>query len=560
MGVPDARITIDAVSITPDDPVVDGETGVNVVVSSSVGSAEPANVSEIRLLDPDGAVRDVSPAPGSLSPGDDLDTTLWTTFDEPGEHRLTVEVIATEPTEDDDPSVVRVQRDVVVTVSPDGTAVPDARLTIESVGVGPTAPVVGERVGVNASVVNSAGSTEPANVSEIRLRDPDGTVREVAPAPGSLSPGDDLDTTLWTAFDEPGEHRLIVEAVSAGPIDTSGAGVPSSPVVRVQREIVLDVEPADVAIDLRATPVSPEALRDDDGDDGVAVGEIEGVDGLFGGTGSGLDADEPEPISGAVSAPIVVTVVNTGTIPADRVHLTASETPMTDGTVAADVSADPDDAPDGQPIDVGPYVVEDVAPGEERQVVVDLGSMDRRSNVTVTAAFRSDAGPPDADGASRTSSADLTYPPREGQPTITGTTVTRTVDGRLVVDGNLANVGERSISGVTVDVGTVDGVPGTPEGESYFIGTVGESDFVPFEFEATANESATDTLPIRIEYTDRGIRYVETVHVGVPSAEGPAGDGSLGSSSGLGIIAIGGGLLGITGLAIAVFVAKRRDV
>ncbi|MFC6754831.1 hypothetical protein ACFQEU_15405, partial [Halorubrum tibetense] len=60
VGVPDARITVDSIDVGPADPVVGERTAVNVTVASSAGSGEPANVTELRLLDAEGEARDVA--------------------------------------------------------------------------------------------------------------------------------------------------------------------------------------------------------------------------------------------------------------------------------------------------------------------------------------------------------------------------------------------------------------------------------------------------------------------------------------------------------------------
>ena len=434
--------------------------------------------------------------------------------------------------------------------------VPDARITVDSVSVGPSDPVVGERTDVDVTVTSSVGSAVAANVTEIRLLDADGERRDAAVAPGALSPGDSVDATLWTTFDEPGEHRLTVEVVATEPADDDDA-----PEVRVQRDVVVDVAPAETSLDLRVRPLSPEDLSDDDDADAIDVGGIGGIDGLLGGGGGGgLDTGEDDPAVGSLSSPVAVTVVNTGTAPADRVSVTASST-----GVAGDVEA----AIEAQAVEAGPFVVEDIAPGEERRVVADLGPLDRQSNVTFTATFRSSVGPPDADGAAETVSAELLYPPRDGRPTVTGATVAHEGDDRVVVDANLANTGDRAISGVVVDVAAAEGVAATPDGGAYFVGVVGESDFVPVELHTTVNASVAESIPLRVEYTDRGVRYVETIDVALPSAESDNGSSGQfgvlsgigpGSGSDTGVLALGLGILGLVGVAAAGIVVRRRHV
>lgn len=473
---------------------------------------------------------------------------------------------------------------VAATVAVGGAAaVPDARLTVDAVGATPADPVVGERTQVNVTVANSPGSPDAAEVTEVRLLDADGDVRDTATTVGSVSPGDDLDARLWTRFDEPGERRLTVEVVAAEPADDDDADDDDRPTVRVERDLLVAVEPAATAVDLRARTLDPEDLRTDEegGDVDVGgVGGVDGVEGILGGGDGGLDSNEDDGAVEPIESPVAVTVVNTGTVTADRVSVTAVGDPIAgarapaDNGDSADSGATDDDATDSG-VDAGPFVVEDVAPGAERQVVVDLGSLDRRSAVTFTARFRSSAGPPDGEVTTGTTETELAYPPREGGPTVTDASVTTTDDGRIAVEGNLGNTGDAEIGGVVVAVADAEGVTPTPAGGGYFVGAVGGSDFVPFDLETTGNASVADEVPIRIEYTDRGVRYVETVAIDVPDPEangsGAATDaasddgapGFLGAIGGGGGIAVVSGVAGVLGLAAAGVVGiavRRRDV
>jgi hypothetical protein len=212
---------------------------------------------------------------------------------------------------------------------------------------------------------------------------------------------------------------------------------------------------------------------------------------------------------------------------------------------------------------MGPFVVEDIAPGEERQVIVDLGTLDRRSNVTFTATFRS-AAAPDADEPSRTATAALVYPPRQGRPTVTDASVTTVGDDQMAIDANIGNAGDADLTGVSVTVVDAPGVTPTPAGEGYFVGSVGSDEFVPFELQTTANATVADTVPLRIEYTDRGVRYVETVELEAP--EPPADDddsavgslGALGGNAGVTSLPVAGGVVALLGLVVAGAVVRRR--
>jgi len=420
-------------------------------------------------------------------------------------------------------------------------AVPDARITLTEVGVSPGAPTVDERATLNVTVSNSGGSDAAANLTTVRVRDADGDVLDSASGVGALSAGDSLDATLWTTFREPGERRLTVEVVANQ--STSGE------FVTVSRDVVFEVRPTEVALDLRTRALDPEDLRSDDESES-ATGDlgIGGIQGVFGG-GGGLDTGDGgqgEASPPAVDSPVEVTVVNTGTTAADRISLRA---------VGAAVDGD-----GAETVDVGPFVVEGVAPGEERRVIVDLGPLDRRSDVTVTAAFRADTDRRNDRGADRSAESTVTYPVREATPTVTDATVRETADG-VVVDANLGNAGSGEMTGAVVSVGDAPGVAPTPAGGEYFVGTLGASDFVGFDVTTAANVTVAEEIPIRVTYTERGVRYTETFSVAAPepATDDRDGGGTLGrlGAGGLGTVGTVASGLALVGLAGAVGVAVR---
>ncbi|QWC18532.1 hypothetical protein [Halorubrum sp. 2020YC2] len=423
-------------------------------------------------------------------------------------------------------------------------AVPDARITVGAVDVSPSGPTVGERTALNVTVSNSGGSDAAANVTEVRVRDADGDVLDNVSGVGALSAGDSLDATLWTAFEEPGEKRLTVEAVANQ--STTGE------FVTVSRETVVEVRPTQVALDLRTRALDPEDLQTDDGSENPTADlGVGGIQGIFGG-GGGLDAggggqgEESPPVA---DSPVEVTVVNTGTTTADRVSLRAVGTAADGGGDSA-----------AETVDVGPFVVEDVAPGEERRVIVDLGPLDRRSDVTVSAAFRADTDQRNDRGADRTAESTVTYPVREGAATVTDATVREGGDGAVVVDANLGNVGSGELTGAVVSVGDAPGVEPTPAGGEYFVGTLGASDFVGFDLETTVNASVADEIPIRVAYTERGVRYTETVTVAAPEPDDESDAGGTLGRVGVGGVGAAGAVasgLALVGLAGAVGVAVR---
>lgn len=333
---------------------------------------------------------------------------------------------------------------------------PDARIGIDEVDVSSSEPVVDERTLFNVTVSNSGGSPAAANITSVRLYnvDEDGNPLDEATMVGGLSPGDTTDAALWTEFDEPGEHRLTVEVVAD---QEATGGEDNGGTVTVTRDVIVDVQPVEVALDLRTRALAPEDLESDDNDQNAGGINVGGVGDLLGGGGGGLQAggnDESDSESvESVDSPVAVTVVNTGTTTADRVSLTAVGTSVRGdgGENAASDDADPT-------AKVGPFIVENLDPGEERQVIIDLGPLDERSDVTVTAAFRADTDMRNERGADRTTESTVTYPTREGSPSVTDATVRTTDDGQVTVDANLGNTGTGELNGVVVSVAGADGV------------------------------------------------------------------------------------------------------
>jgi len=426
-------------------------------------------------------------------------------------------------------------------------AVPDARITVDGLDLSSSEPTVGERTALNLTVANSGGSPAAADVTDVRLLDDDGETLDEASTVGALSAGDSADVELWTRFDEPGEQRLTVEVVVTQSTDGDS--------VTVTRDTVVDVQPSESELNLRTRALDPADLEsDDDGDGGFDAG---GLDGIFGAGGGGLDANDEEETVQSADSPVAVTVVNTGTTIADRVSLTASGAP----TAAGDGVTEKDG--DVRALSAGPFVVEDVAPGEERRVVVDLGPLERQSNVTFTASYRSGTDRQDGVAADRTVESIVAYPARTATPTVTDASVQPTGDESVLIDANLGNAGSGELEGAVVSVADGPGVSPTPAGGEYFVGTLGASDFVGFDLRADANASAIEEIPIRIEYTERGVRYTETATVAL-SASGESDSGSDGALGSLGDGTATSALLavGLGGTAVFAFAAavRRRDV
>lgn len=400
-------------------------------------------------------------------------------------------------------------------------AVPDARLTIDELEASPSEPLVGERVVVNVTATNSPGSQAPVNVTEVRLLDGDEVV-DRAERPGALSASDSLDAQLWTSFDDPGEHRLTVEVVGELPPEEDEDDERET--VRIQRDLFVDVVPAEANLELRTRALAADELELDDTDEPELGGD---VGAIFGdGTTVLEDGEDEEPLQ--MDSPLAVTVVNTGTLSAERVVVEA--------------------AVDGEP--VGPFAAPDVAAGTEERLLVDLGRVDSPANVTVETRYVTGDG---SDGSVET---ELAYPPRDGHLVVTGADLTHREGGVVDVSANLGNVGERDVDGVTVRVGDAEGVQPSDDGSGYFVGVLAESEFMPAEVTATVDEGNATTIPLVVEYNDRGVRYTETLPVAYeppPNEDGDA-DATFGTTAPIAV----GLSLGVVGVVAIGLLASRR--
>lgn len=113
--VPDARLVVSDVSVTPPAPAPGNTTTVEFTVENSAGSSTGVNVSRVALRDRTGTsptVYEEARRVGALSVGDDVTLELATAFEEAGVHELELVV---EAVEEDDESVL-VTRPVTVVV------------------------------------------------------------------------------------------------------------------------------------------------------------------------------------------------------------------------------------------------------------------------------------------------------------------------------------------------------------------------------------------------------------------------------------------------------------
>lgn len=100
-AVPDARLIVDDVEVTPETPAPDETTAVELTVSNSAGSGEAVTIDEARLHD-DKRTYATAENVSALSPGDTVTVPLSTAFEEAGVHELTATVNGTYTTLDGD--------------------------------------------------------------------------------------------------------------------------------------------------------------------------------------------------------------------------------------------------------------------------------------------------------------------------------------------------------------------------------------------------------------------------------------------------------------------------
>ncbi len=314
--VPDARLTVDDVTVAPDRPMTGEPTTVTADVALSAGSASAVELGRVSLHDADGNRLATAGAPGALSPGDATTVDLVAEFETAGRKNLTLEATGT----DGDGGFVEIRRPVTVVVedSPPGISI-DATL-VEGVESPVTVTVANPSVDAvrNVEVVTLRGDS-----IDDRAFVPAIAAGGTAVANLTVTPtGDDADVGVRVGY-------------------TTTTGDRQYTVSRAD----LEVEPLrdDVAVEVRP-------VRQDDAVDAAGAG---GIGGIVGGAGGGLqqqDDDEEQ----AAPEQVEVAVTNFGNAGVDE----AVVGPAGDGQFPR-------------------RFVGSVAPGETETVTVDLARVPR---------------------------------------------------------------------------------------------------------------------------------------------------------------------------------------
>jgi hypothetical protein len=147
-------------------------------------------------------------------------------------------------------------------------------------------------------------------------------------------------------------------------------------------------------------------------------------------------------------------------------------------------------------------------------VQADLSGVSAVSRVTFAASYLS------GNDTRQRATGDYALDTAVGNATLTGIDVTVDDDGRVAIGGNLANVGDGDVSSAIVAVEATDTVqPAYPQ-RTYFVGTVAESEFAPFELAAQADAANATTVTVRLAYTAAGERVTDRVTVPLPADDG----------------------------------------
>jgi hypothetical protein len=475
-AVPDARLTVSNVAVTPTTPVVGEQVVVTVSIANSVGSQSAATVDEVELTDSrdDRSVR--AEMLGGLSPGDSITVPLALTFETAGTRTLSLTVEGT----DEDGERVRIERPVPIAVEDapplvevrPGDAVVDAETRLE---VSLSNPTTADMRNVVVSVDDFDGSTPVGNAS-------------VATLPAGATAVRNLTVVPQTAGQSTVELRVDYTAAS-GTERNQSLSVP------LQVDAFVD----DVQLTLGPVREDPDAAAGPDiasllsgGGTGAALG---------GGVTDGADEETGEP-----TGVFEIVVTNFGSAP------------------ISDVVVEPI-GPNGTLPRVS--IPGPIDPGASASATVDLSELQESGPLTLRASYQVGVN------ASETTTT-VSFRPPVADLVFTDLDVS-VVDGDLQILGNVANQGRGDAEGVVVELSDTPTVEPTYPQRDYFVGRITQSDFAPFELTGSVTEDATN-VTVTVRYTVDGREVVEEAVVDLPpdsdSGGFPVGAVSGGVASG----------------------------
>jgi hypothetical protein len=486
-AVPDNRVAITDTTVSPDTPAAGAPTTISATIRLSGGSSSPAALDSVAILD-DGETLGEATDLGSLSAGETLTVPVTVYFANPGTRNLTVVATVT----DNDGESTTARRPLSLAVE---SGAPQLEVEADSLVEG---------ADTSASVTVSNPTTTPLRDVTVSFLDIDGerTTRTIA----TLDAGASQQLNFSLRAGAAGEQALQVEAAH-----TTAAGNRA----RTVDERVVEVEPLDDDVGIRV-----ERMSVDQGATGTADGGLAGLAGALGGGGGVLQSqggdggdDEQRPGAG-------VTVTNFGNAPIDEVVLVPR---LQNGSVAPGLGR--------------VAVADTLAPGEEVSVTVDLSTV-RENSIQFAITY-------ELGGENREAVRPYPLDRERGAVSLTGLNLSLS-GANLKLAGNLGNVGDGEITGVVVSVGNSEFAhPAYPQ-RNYFLGTVGASEFAPFELTATIDAANATSVPVAVAYTTAGERQVETLDVPLPPESDRRGGNRLFGN-------LGGPLVGATlGLLVIV--------
>jgi hypothetical protein len=495
-AVPDNRVTVTDTTVEPSNPVAGAPATISATIRLSGGSDAAASLESVEIVD-DGESLGEATNLGSLSPGETLTVPVTVRFEDPGARNVTVVVTVV----DDDGETTTVRRPVSVVVE---SGSPQLEVDAGSLVAGADS---------GAAVTVSNPTTAPIRDITVSFLDTSGDRTRRTLATLAAGASQELNFSLRPA--DAGERVLAVEVSY-----TTAAGTRNT----MTHERTVQVEPLDDDVGVRVEEATT-AQQNANGDGG-GVG---GLAGALGGGGTLQSSSDGEDQAGQQQTGVAVTVTNFGNAPIEEVVLVPRH-------------------PNGSAVSqLGRVAVAgSLAPGESEQVTLDLTTV-RASSLRFVADY-------ELGGDSQQAVGEYQLDRSSGAVSLTGMNVS--VEGnQLRLSGNLGNVGDGDVRGVVVSVASSEYVePAYPQ-RNYFVGTVGPSEFAPFELTAQVDTANASSLPVRVEYTTAGERRVETIEVALPADAGTAErGGALGS---LGGTALGAGIGLVLGVPAAGFVLRR---
>jgi uncharacterized membrane protein len=453
-AVPEVRLTVDDVTVSPETPTAGEPVTVEATVQNSAGSTQAVEIDRVAIVEDGETLVDASGI-GSLAIGDGTTVPLTTTFDEAGVHETTVEFTGT----DEDGETVTVSQPLTVVV--EGGAPSIERRNITAVA------------GAPANITMTVGNPTQATLRNVVVSlDGPGLVgevdRRVVP---SIDPGEETPLTFRLRPESAGETVLETRMSY-----TTAAGTEAS----VTSSEILQIQPREERVAVRVTTREP--AQDSQGTDlGVGVAGI-------------LDQQNNDQESEESESGVRVTISNVGNAP------------------VTDVVLDPQAGNRS----LGPRpVTDELAPGTEESVVV---SLERTPAAEVHFEAQYNTG-----GGESTASTVYRPTPNQGAVAVTGVDLER--DGEdLTITGDIGNRGEGEVTGVVVAVTEAEGVSPSYPARDFFVGSIDGDGFAPFELTATIDENATH-VPLEVEYLVAGDERTETVRFPVEGATETGGSG-----------------------------------